>query len=435
MPVTTPSVVVMILDDVGVTENALLPSLFGPNGLASQGASFAQAYSWPICSPTRLAMLLGRYPRREGIGDLTMTAMSANGDTLKLCTNTLAEAFAPSWATGEFGKWHLGRAPVDTGELMGLSALQEARIQAPLGPLVHGFEFEAAQIPDVPSSGLQADGFYKWWRGERGRLQLELNNTYATDAVEDAFLSWWSTETSPRFAWIGWPNAHDSGPGLFEIPPGGTDQPTVRGDYEECVRYLDIQIAAALASINLANTYVVVVSDNGTPDEARPLGTPSGYWKFTTFQGGVHVPLVIAGPGIADGIVSNRLVSVADLPATIAEIAGVVLGPGFDDSLSFANTLGGWVGTPPRSFVFSERYSATYDDQAVLECPSLIGMIQVQLKLRRVDPDGAGPEPSADLVYDILGDPGEQHPQAPSTLPPQIRNRLLGELASLPVRQ
>ena len=82
--------------------------------------------------------------------------------------------------------------------------------------------------------------------------------------------------------------------------------------------------------------------------------------------------------------------SCVDIPATMAELAGVEIQKGFDDSHSFADELGAWAGAPERSFVFTERYSATYDDEAVIE---------KTWKLRRVDPDGTGPLPAVDSFY------------------------------------
>lgn len=428
------SVVVIIMDDVGPTESAIMPSLFGPEGLASKGMNFTQAYAWPVCSPTRVAMMTGRYPRQEGIGDLTMAAMPAGNNELRLSLNSMGEVFAPHWATGYFGKWHLGRPPIDTGEVMGLSAIEQSRIQAPLGPLAMGFEFEGALIPDVPNSGQPlAEGFYKWWKGDAYRLAINIG-TYANDAVESSFLDWWVDEEEAKMAWLSFPCAHGTG-AIFEIPPGGTDQLTLRGDYEECVRYLDASIARVLAEIDLETTYVVVTSDNGTPDEGRPEGLPTGFWKGTTFQGGVNVPLIVAGPGVTEGGTSDRVVSLVDLPATMIEVAGAVPMPGMDDSKSFADELGTWTGTPARDFVFTERYSSTYDDQAIIEKQSIIGQLPVRLKLRRIDPDGAGPIASEDIVYDLIDDPTEQEHAPISALPPQIRNRLLAELASVPPRQ
>lgn len=432
-PAVPASFVLIVLDDVGPSEMARLPTL---DALADQGTSFEWAYAWPLCSLTRAAMMLGRYPRREGIGDNELAAMPAGNAELPLERNAIGEVFAPTYQTGYFGKWHLGRPPIDTGESMGLSATDQARIQAPLGPLiVGGFEFGGAIIPDVPNAGQpMAEGFYKWWQGNAWRLAITIG-PYANDVVRDSFLAWWPAEPEPRYAWLCFPLAHAGKLGAYEIPPGGTDQATTRGDFEEGVAYLDQAIQDVLDAVDLETTFVVVTSDNGTPDDARPEGLPSGFWKGTCFEGGVHVPLIVAGPGVGQGVSTDRLVSLVDLPATMAELAGLALTPGFEDSRSFANALGTtWTGTMPRDFVFMERYGAA-DERCIVEKPSMIGQVQVRLKVRWFDPDAGGPLAEEAIVYDLIDDPTEQEHAALSTLPPQIRNRLLAELASIPARQ
>lgn len=409
------SVVLILLDDVGPSEAALLPSLFGAEGLASKGVSFTRCTAWPVCSPTRYAMLTGRYPRREGIGDLQMAAMPMPGPTTKgvaLERNTIAEVFAPSYQTAYFGKWHLGRPELETGLLMGLSALEQARVSAPVAPFVAGFEYAAEVNPDVPNSGLMASSHYDWWSGTAGSLQL--SGTYTVDAQREAFLEWWASTSGARMAWLSWSAAHSP----YDVPPGGTLQGTPRLAFEQAVAYADMALADVLAAIDLETTYVLVTSDNGTPDDARPEGTPAGRWKFTTWEGGISVPLVIAGPGIGPGT-SSRLVSLVDLPATLAELVGLELTPGFEDSCSFADELGAWVGEPARAFTFSERYSVSYDDQTVRENA---------WALRRVDPDGpGGPMESVDAFLTVPGDQPLQPPQS-------VKDRLLAELATIPPR-
>ena len=73
----------------------------------------------------------------------------------------------------------------------------------------------------------------------------------------------------------------------------------------------------------LENTYVLFMGDNGTGSNAvRPPFRP-GYAKGTLYNGGIHVPFMISGPGVASGAVSNALVNSADLFATLLELAGI----------------------------------------------------------------------------------------------------------------
>jgi arylsulfatase A-like enzyme len=76
------------------------------------------------------------------------------------------------------------------------------------------------------------------------------------------------------------------------------------------------------------NTTVIFLSDNGTPDETTLAPWPADRAKNTPFEGGVNVPLIISGPQVSQpGSESGALVHVVDVFATVADIAGVTLGP------------------------------------------------------------------------------------------------------------
>lgn len=421
-PQGTPySAVLIILDDVGRIEMPLMPQSLG--ALALQGMDFQRAYSWTVCCPSRLAMTYGRYSRREGIGDVEF-----NGQTARIPLDRVAlpELLGVNgYRTCLVGKWHLGRSPWQ-GEMDQITS----------GPHGAGYQEWKAGF----ASGLGIGGGYYLWECVTDGDQATGSGrctTYATDGQAQAFLDWWSNTSGKKFAVLSWAAAHSP----YQAPPGYIGSPSIRANYQNMITYLDGKLAQVLAGIDLQTTFVFVVGDNGTPDEARPVGTPSGYWKGTTFEGGVKVPLLVAGPGISVGT-NERVVSLADIPRTICELLVVSVPAGFEDSQSFANALGGWTGSAPRAFAFSERYNtgggvqpAGYDDQAIIETQTTFGAIQLKLKLRRVDMDGPGPLPYQDFVYDLVTDPFELSPGDPSTLPTPLRDRLYAELASLPARQ
>ena len=420
-PAPMRNVLVIVGDDIGWTERSRLTAL---DVLAANGVTFNRAYSWPVCSPTRHAALYGRYPRRAGIGDVISahcddSCLSPAPDRLNV---SLAEALKPTHRTALFGKWHLGRAAVANG--VDLLAVTES------GPFVSGFDVWRAGNPNSIAQGPGSDGYWDWYRVDDEQV-FESHTTYATDAQLGAWRDWWKNTAPRRFAWLGFSAAHAP----YDAPPGSTffSYPPTRNKYLAVVDYLDGAISSLLSDVDLTDTYVVYFSDNGTPNDVAPSGLPGNHWKGTTFEGGVRVPLIIAGPGISEGAVSNRLVSLADLPATLLELTGVE-SRGFEDSRSFADELGNWPGEPARSWVFTERYgvsssgnpypSAGYDDQAIIE---------QDWKLRVWDVDGPGLAMPKEAIYYLVTDPNEVSPIDPDVLPVESA-RLHAALASVAPR-
>jgi len=395
-----PSVLVIMADDLGMPERPLLSSI---DALAAQGLEFTRAYGQATCSIARIEAMFGRYHRREGIGDLSLNAHIQSQDRLPVGLVSIAELLRPTHATALIGKWHLGRARL-FGEMDSVTS----------GPWVQGWEAWASGCPSALDATSTTSGYYNWPRVSQG--DLEISTVYATDAQLDSFIAWWTGTTGPKLAWLAWSAPHSP----FDPPPGHLPAPTTREAYEQVIAYLDGAIESALQHVDLSNTFVIFTADNGTPDEARPVGTPTGVWKGSVREGGIHVPLVIAGPGIVPSI-SNQLVSLVDIGATVADLLHVQITRGFEDSLSCFG--------PPRSFVFSERYKVSktgvslpqavgYDGQAVIESA---------WKLIHEDADGDGPSGFADLFFHMP----EELPLKPSF---SIQARLLAELASIPPR-
>lgn len=397
-----PNVVLIVLDDFGWPEVPLMPSLAA---FADGGVTFTRAYSWPTCSPTRIAYRFGRYPRREGAGDLSFNAHNQTQDRLRLSLFSMGELFGPYGTSMLDGKWHCGRAP-----------LNSEMDQVPSGPYCQGYQWRAGS-PSVLNAGAGSAGYYQWNRVQAG--DMFISTQYATDAQVEEFTNWWTGTAGFKFCELSFSAPH----GPYDPPPGFTSQPTVRANYEQILAHLDGALADVLAAIG-PDAIVCITSDNGTPDDARPVGSLAGIWKGSVAEGGVRVPLFIAGPGIMQGTTSDRLVSLVDLGATLAELLSIPTPGGFEDSLSFADELGMWPGAPARTFVFTERYEVLlsppsapqpvgYDAQAIIE---------VSWKLTRIN--------GADAFY-FISSPGSEQPLTPSQA---VQDRLLAELASLPPR-
>lgn len=389
-PERAENVVIVIADDFGWTERALMPSL---DEIAARGVTFERAYSFPLCSLTREAIMHGQYPRRIGLGGI---ARALDGDTQPVNRPSLAEALGMQSLL--VGKYHLGRAAVLPGEAIS-------------GSLADGFErWLAGSVESInrPHAGA---GYYDWHRVDDAATD-EHETAYATDEQRVAWLGAWSG----GFGVLAWSAPHAP----YDTPPGYTAETATRERYEDVIAYLDCAMRDVLAGIDWETTLVVFIADNGTPNDARPDGEPAGRWKNTTMEGGVRVPLIVAGAGVTNTGTSQRLVSALDIAATVLEIVGRPITRGFADSRSFADELGAWEGSAARSWLFVERY-ADPDDQAV---------IAAEWKLRIYDADGPGWSPPVTTIYHLP----DQTAYTPAEQP-GVYADLSAHLATLPARQ
>ena len=330
------NVLLLIADDFGVDscplynlhESASLPPMPVFESLAANGVRFTQAYSAPGCSPTRAAIITGRYGYRSGVADIIAGDVTA---VLEAPEFTLPEAFASvnsGYGLAAFGKWHLGgnsRAP----EVIG------------------GWPFFSGSL----TGGVPA---YDGWR--KTVVQNGTSNTtnnfpvyVTTDNVNEAISFIDEQGDEPWFVWMGFNAPHNP----LHLPPeelhsydsltGEESDINANGRsyYEAMVEALDTEIGRLLDSMSesvRANTNVIFVGDNGTTRPQLQPPYPDRRGKNSLYQGGVHVPLVISGPAVVNpGRTSDWLAHVVDLYSTILDLAG--LEPDFPNILDSQSLL------------------------------------------------------------------------------------------------
>lgn len=372
------SALVIVLDDVGAEDIAAVPT---PtiDALASVGRTYTSYYTTTICSPSRYQLLVGQLPHREFVGSSLATG-SGNPDDEGVATETLSMATvarANGFRTALFGKWHLNDTTIGCPEEM-------ARLQ--------GFQHWLAG-----SASNNNNSHYNWVRIDDGVRSIE--TTYSTIAVEDAFETWWKANPGPRLAFVCYqaPHAAFQAPPASLLPPGYVVGPTARDMYEAALVGIDTAIAQMAAYVNLANTAVFVVSDNGTPPQVPPPGGQHQGYKLSQYEGGIRVPMWAVGPGIAQGVTTD-LVQAVDVPTTILDLLGLAHPVGFQDSISAVATLQG--GGHTRPWVFLQRFTPnggtapalTRDDWALVWPTGTKVLVN----------DGNPEE-----VYDVLVDPFE----------------------------
>jgi arylsulfatase A len=310
-----PNVVLIVVDDLGYTDLGCYGSKEirtpGIDRLAKEGVRLTDCYAnSAVCSPTRAALLTGRYPQRAGFD--WAIGYGERGRGLAASETSLATMLrGAGYGTGLFGKWHLG-------------------YDARFSPITHGFEeFFGFVAADIDYYG------HKEATGERGLYdgtKLVDPPGYMTDLIAERALAFIDKNAArPFFIEIAFNAPH------FPFQPPGKPEdvrtrqsygPNIgtRGDYIQMVEHLDLRIGEILRSIDdhklTAKTLVVFVDDNG--GERLSSIAPLSGSKGTLWEGGIRVPCLVRWPGVVPaGSVSHQTVMTMDLTATILSACGV----------------------------------------------------------------------------------------------------------------
>jgi len=313
-----PNVVLILADDLGWTDLACYGSdLYQTprlDQLARQGLRFTQAYSaCTVCSPTRAALLTGKYPARLHVTDWIPGAMPDNPKLLvphwtKFLPHeetTLAERFqAEGYATASIGKWHLG------GESH--------------YPETHGFDRNIAGT-DKP----QPPTYFAPWNiptlGE-GSAGDYITDRLATEAVK--FIE--QSKDKPFFLYLPHFAVHTPIQGPADLVEKYRSQDRSKrvhknAVYAAMVESLDRAVGRVLDTLDelqlTGKTLVIFTSDNGGRiTQGTTSNAPLRYGKASAYEGGVRVPLVVRWPGVVEpGRVSDVPVITMDWFPTLME--------------------------------------------------------------------------------------------------------------------
>ena len=368
-----PNIVILYADDLGYGDLACqnpeskIPT---PNldRLAAEGTRFTDAHSSSgVCTPSRYAMLMGRYHWRKFHGIVN----SFDPPVLDAERTTLAELLrSQGYRTACIGKWHLGwdwksiqRDPnqkPDPKEGYSPDAFDWTR-PLPGGPLDHGFDYYFGDdVPNFPP--------YTWFENDRllapptERLQTKLKTAEGNFETRPgpAVADWDFYAVMPRLTekavdWIG--KQTDDQPFFLYFPFTSPHAPIVptdsfrnasqAGGYGDFVAQTDAVVGRVLAALESGGhsqrTLVILSSDNGPETYAyerirryghRSMGPLRGL-KRDLWEGGHRIPMIIRWPGkVPAGKVNDGLLSQIDLFATLAGIVGADLPNGeAEDSL------------------------------------------------------------------------------------------------------
>lgn len=312
------NILMIIADDIGVDRVGVYDAHPSPGRtpnidlLAAQGVLFRNAWSNPTCSPSRALLLTGRYGFRTGIGEI-IRENSTDDPGLSLAELSLPDLLAPTYTTAALGKWHLGNS----------------YSQGPSHPLDSGFDYHAGSIHNLRNSQPGGPGpggvYFDFDKGVNGTIRR--STTYATtDTVDDAVRAMQSLP-EPWFIWLAFNAPHPP----FHKPPAHLHTYSLPAPPSESrvahmkamTQAMDTEMGRMLSHVDYSETTIIFLGDNGTASGATSAPYDSNHAKSTLYQGGVHVPLIIAGSRVTQaGSECPALVSLTDMYATISEIAG-----------------------------------------------------------------------------------------------------------------
>jgi arylsulfatase A-like enzyme len=335
--VSDPNILLIIADDMGLDASpgfelgSIKPDMPNLQNFIDSGLTFSNLWSNPTCTPTRSSIITGKYGFRTGVtkvGDVLSTTETSLQSYIK---NNVSS----SYNTAVIGKWHLSN---DANH-----------------PTNMGVDYYAGLL----SGGVQS--YTNWMFTENG--ESKPSNEYTTTKITDVAINWINEQEDPWFLWLAYNAPHTP----FHLPPENLhnqgslpdDQASIDANplpyYMAMLEALDSEMGRllnTLSSEELANTTIIFIGDNGTPNQVAQEYN-SNRVKGSVYQGGINVPMYIKGKGVLRiNQLEEALINTTDLFATIAQIAGgssqIV-----NDSHSFVHLLNEPNGAE-RQFVYSE---------------------------------------------------------------------------------
>ena len=338
--IVPPNVVMIIADDLGWSQIGCYGSSFykTPNidKLAKSGIKFTNAYSAAsICSPTRAAIMTGKYPARLDLTDFIPGNTPKNKPLLTpedwqkylpLKELTIAEKMESSgYSTGFYGKWHLSKEKLPPESLSH-------------NPKMQGFK--ESFVTYKPSSNL----IQQW--------QMENNDFHNVDTITKSGLEFLDqNQKSPFLLILSHNTIHD--PLIESEKLINKYENKIQSDKEEnnpiigaMIETLDKSVGEIINKLKILdlfdNTLLIFCSDNGGKHK-HALQTPFKKGKGWLYEGGIRVPLIISWPKkIKKPFISNLMTSSIDFLPTILQVTNSNLDnknehDGIDISSIFSN--------------------------------------------------------------------------------------------------
>ena len=314
-----PNVIILLADDLGCGDlgcygagDVRTPHI---DALAAAGIRMTSYYApAPICAPSRAAMLTGRYPSRAGMSALRNVPSGMNEPGMPAGEVTVAElARRRGYATGVFGKWHLG----STGDTR---------------PNAQGFDLFVGHHASCIDSWSHLYYASEPWYHDLYRDDREIfeDGVFLTDLITRETLAFIDAQRDrPFLAYVAYNVPHYPCTAPARFMQRYAELPEPRRTHVAMVAAMDESVGAIIGHLRergmLERTLVIFASDNGAASlskrgEGGGSNAPYRDYKRSLFEGGIRVPGIVAWPGrLPAGVLRDEPAIGMDVLPTVAE--------------------------------------------------------------------------------------------------------------------
>jgi arylsulfatase A-like enzyme len=348
-----PNIVLIVADDLGYGDISCYgnTTTHTPNLdlLAAEGIRFTDFHSnGAVCSPTRAALMTGKYQQRTGVGGV-ITAKSHRNIGLSPDETTIAEELKKQgYNCAIFGKWHLGYSKEYNPTLQGFDEY--------VGFVSGNIDYHAH---------IDQEGYLDWWKD----TTIANEEGYTTDLITE-YAERYIKENIPEktgkpfFLYL--PHEAPHGPYqrridkvLRKVGQAGTEsvpKDSIQSIYKEMVEVLDEGIGKIIQTLKETgqynNTIIVFMSDNG----ANHFGSNANLrgYKAGVYEGGSRVPAIWTYPGkIKEGMINDQVILSMDVLPTLLDIIDQKTDAKNTDGISVKETLFNQSELPERDVFFA----------------------------------------------------------------------------------
>lgn len=348
-PAARPNIVLILADDLGYGDLSSwgATDVRTPNidALAAAGVRFGNFYAnSPVCSPTRAALMTGRFPDCVGVPGVIRTKARDSWGYLDPRAVVLPRRLKPAgYDTAMVGKWHLG-------------------LESPSLPNERGFDHFHGFLGDM------MDDYFTHRREGQNYMRLNGETIDPSGHATDLFTDW-AVEyvharkgaSKPFFLYLAYNAPHAP---LQPVPewlervkrraPGLAEK---RAKLAAQIEHMDAGVGRVMDALKQhENTLVLFVSDNGGDLNAGATCGALHGGKGQMYEGGIRVPMCAAWAGrIRAGAKSDRVGLTMDLFATVCDAAGAAPGSGIDGVSLLGEMMSPGGAAPERDLVWVRR--------------------------------------------------------------------------------